>query len=121
VLLAAVRAAWPPADMIAGPRDDYRPTDLAALDVVGAVRLTDRFAVGLAADGDAFVVVPLVRDETDGWRRASPGDGVSAFVAGVPMASERPIGVDCRAGGTPRWRPYGPDTAPDARRVAISA
>ena len=28
------------------------------------------------------------------WRAARPGDGLSAFVAGVPMASERPIEAD---------------------------
>jgi maltokinase len=39
--------------------------------------------------------VPVAREEYGGaWRRARPGDGLSAFVAGVPEASERPIGVD---------------------------
>jgi predicted trehalose synthase len=93
-LLAELRAGWPPADVPDGGRDGYRPIDLATTEVVGAVRLTDRFGVALCADGEAFLVVPLVRDAADGWRRAAPGDGLSAFVAGVPMASERPIGVD---------------------------
>jgi maltokinase len=94
-LLAEFRAAWPPADVSGGHRDGYRPIDLAALELVGAVRLTDRLGVALAADGLAFVVAPLARDEVaGGWRRASPGDGLSALVAGVPMASERPMGVD---------------------------
>jgi maltokinase len=102
-LLAELRAAWPPAT---GPDDDrsddregYRPTDVASLEIVGTVRLTDRFAVALATDpgaGDgAFVVTPLARDDAGGrWRLAIAGDGLSAFVAGVPMASERSIAVD---------------------------
>jgi maltokinase len=93
-LLAELRAGWPPADVPDRARGGYRPIDLAAAEVVAAVRLTDRFGVALCADGDAFLVIPLVRDATDGWRMAVPGDGLSAFVAGVPMASERPIGVD---------------------------
>ena len=93
-LLAELRAGWPPAGMADGGRDGYRPIDLATTEVVGAVRLTDRFGVALCADDDGFLVVPLVRAAADGWRKAVPGDGLSAFVAGVPMASERPIGVD---------------------------
>jgi maltokinase len=98
-LLAELRATWPPAvpDSPPGADDGYRSTDLEALDLVGAVRLTDRFAVALAADpgaeSGAFVVVPLAHDGAR-WRRAVPGDGLSAFVAGVPAASERAIGVD---------------------------
>ena len=78
------------------PVDGYRSTDVAALDVAGAVRLTDRLGVALAAEpGGSFAVVPVAREEYGGpWRRARPGDGLSAFVAGVPEASERPIGVD---------------------------
>ena len=101
-LLAQLRATWPPAEpeahvVLGGADDGYRSTDLEALELVGAVRLTDRFAIALAADPGvepgAFVVVPLARDGAR-WRRAVPGDGLSAFVAGAPAASERAIGVD---------------------------
>ena len=52
--------------------------------------------MALAAEpGGSFAVVPVAREEYGGpWRRARPGDGLSAFVAGAPVASERPIGVD---------------------------
>jgi maltokinase len=98
-LLAELRASWPPASAPDDDRDGYRPTDLASLEIVGAVRLTDRFAVALAADpgdGDgSLLVTPMVRDDAGGrWRIAIAGDGLSAFIAGVPMASERPIAVD---------------------------
>jgi predicted trehalose synthase len=99
-LLAELRAAWPPGAAPTGndAPDGYRPTDLAALEPAGAVRLTDRLAVALAATNDAaddsFTVVPVVRADPGYWRRAVAGDGLSAFVAGAPMASERPIGVD---------------------------
>src|SRR6185369_16180672 len=95
-LLDELRASWPPSGAPSTPVDGYRSTDVAALDVVGAVRLTDRLGVALAADpGGSFAVVPVAREEDGGsWRRALPGDGLSAFVAGVPEASERPIGVD---------------------------
>lgn len=97
-LLAELRATWPPTPAPDGDGDGYRSTDLAALDVVGAIRLTDRFAVALATDSAAdddglLVVVPLARDDGR-WRAAEAGDGLSAFVAGVPYASERPIAVD---------------------------
>jgi maltokinase len=96
-LLAELRAAWPPLPGPDGHRAGYRPTDLAALDAMGAIRLTDRFAVALAAaaaaDEGSFGVFPLVRDDGR-WRTAEAGDGLSAFVAGVPLASERPIAVD---------------------------
>jgi hypothetical protein len=98
-LLAELRATWPPADEVRGDRDRDREglADLAALDVVGAIRLTDRFAVALARDArdvqESFVVVALV-SEDDRWRSAMAGDGVSAFVAGVPLASERWVDVD---------------------------
>ncbi|HET9521550.1 MAG TPA: phosphotransferase [Candidatus Limnocylindrales bacterium] len=100
-LLAELRASWPPAvatDAPAGGHLGYVRADIAALQPVGALRLTDSFAVALAAEPGAvegaFNVVPLVRGGGDRWRRARPGDGLSAFVAGVPMASERPVGVD---------------------------
>jgi maltokinase len=39
--------------------------------------------------------VPIAREEYGGpWRRARAGDGLSAFIAGVPEASERAISVD---------------------------
>lgn len=96
-LLAALRTSWPPRQagvaQESGP-GGYRPVEFGGLEPAGAVRLTDRFAVALAGEpGGAFAVAPVVRDG-DGWRRAVAGDGLSAFVAGVPMASERPVGVD---------------------------
>jgi maltokinase len=98
-LLAELRAAWPPATAPDDDRDGYRTTDLASLEIAGVIRLTDRFAVALATDahdGDgAFLVTPMTRDDAGGrWRLAIAGDGLSAFVAGVPMASERSIAVD---------------------------
>ena len=96
-LLAELRAAWPPAGRNAEDRAGYRPTNFAALEAVGAVRLADRFAIGLAHDprpgDDAFVVICLAREDGR-WRLAVAGDGLSAFVAGVPVASERSIEVD---------------------------
>jgi maltokinase len=64
-----------------------------------AIRLSDRLGVALASvdgtDRDKLSVAGLVRDARGGtWRVAVPGDGISALVAGVPMASERPIHVD---------------------------
>ena len=96
-LLDELRAAWPVAGDKAEVTDGYRPIDLARLAPAGAVRLTDRLGVALAGDAGAadgsFAVVPLARDGGT-WRRAAAGDGLSAFVAGVPAASERPVGVD---------------------------
>src|SRR5580765_6024037 len=100
-LLAELRATWPPSPGFDAATAGYRPTDLASLDVVGAVRLTDRFAVAIATDTAAdtapddgsFTVFPIVADDGR-WRAAAAGDGLSAFVAGVPLASERPIDVD---------------------------
>ena len=95
-LLAELRAVWPVAGAAETPVAGYRSTDLAALDVAGAVRLTDHLGVALAAEPDgSFVSVPVATEDYGGpWRRARPGDGLSAFVAGAPVASERPIGVD---------------------------
>jgi maltokinase len=66
---------------------------------VAALRLGERFAVAFLAEPDepgAFAVVPLARDEilVTSWRPAMPGDGLAAFVAGVPAASERAIAAD---------------------------
>jgi maltokinase len=98
-LLAELRAAWPPAEPPPGDAaSGYRRIDLAPLEPAGAVRLTERFGVALAAEpGATFACVPIVRDGDGGgkrWRAAVPGDGLSALVAGVPLASERPVGVD---------------------------
>jgi maltokinase len=108
-LLAELRAGWPPTDGVpeedapltdapAGEQPGYVRADIIALRPVGAVRLSERLAVALAADPTSvdgpFVVVPLARADAGRWRRARTGDGLSAFIAGVPMASERPIGVD---------------------------
>ena len=108
-LLAELRASWPPTDGVpaenasatdvpSGEPSGYVRAEITALRPVGAVRLTERLAVGLAADPTAvdgpFAVVPLARSDDGRWRRARTGDGLSAFISGVPMASERPIGVD---------------------------
>ncbi|HEY7131591.1 MAG TPA: hypothetical protein VH440_05030 [Candidatus Limnocylindrales bacterium] len=83
-LLEELRAG-PPIQGVDGP----------GLPPAGAVRLTDRFAVALLDTGDGgFASVPILRWGFAGWRRAVAGDGLSAFVAGVPLASERAIGVD---------------------------
>lgn len=93
-LLSELRAAWPVPGASSVAIEGYRSTDLEGLDLGGAVRLTDRLGVALAAEpGGSFASVPVVLDDGR-WRRALPGDGMSAFVAGAPMASERPIGVD---------------------------
>ena len=95
-LLEELRASWPVEGASSTPVDGYRSIDLAGLEVAGAVRLTDRLGVALAAEeAGSFASVPVAREDYGGpWRRARAGDGLSAFVAGVPEASERPIGVD---------------------------
>src|SRR5262245_5822365 len=95
-LLEELRASWPVDGASSTPVDGFRPIDVDGLPVAGAVRLTDRLGVALAAEpGGSFASVPVAREEYGGpWRRARSGDGLSAFVAGVPEASERPIGVD---------------------------
>jgi maltokinase len=50
-------------------------------------------ATHIAADDGSFAVLPVVADDGR-WRAAAAGDGLSALVAGVPVASERPIDVD---------------------------
>lgn len=93
-LLEELRRSWPPPDAAGEEADGYRPIDLSMLPLAGAVRLTDRLGVALAAEPDGSLAsVPLARDGTS-WRRARAGEGISAFVAGAPMASERRIGVD---------------------------
>ena len=95
-LLEALRESWPVEGASSATGDGFRPMDLVGLEVAGAVRLTDRLGVALLAERDgSFASVPIAREEYGGpWRRARSGDGLSAFVAGVPEASERPIGVD---------------------------
>jgi maltokinase len=96
-LLDELRAAWPPP---AASRSEGMPgyvdVYLSDHEPVAVLAVAGSLAVALAADGDAFLVVPLTRDTAadGGWRRAAPGDRLSAFVAGVPLASERPVGVD---------------------------
>lgn len=92
-LLAELRAAWPPLAAAAGSERGYKTTDLVDRPPVAALRLADRFAVALVGDGEAFLVVPLARED-GAWRAAVPGDGLSAFVAGVPLASEGAIEAD---------------------------
>ncbi len=95
-LLAELRATWPPlpaADSGLG----YATVDLTDRGPAEAIPIGGRFAVALLEDpAGPYVVVPLARDEllVTAWRLARPGDGLSAFVAGVPMASERAIDAD---------------------------
>jgi maltokinase len=95
-LLEDLRASWPEAVAATAEVEGYRSIDVASQALAGAVRLTDRLGVALAAEaGGSFASVPIAREEYGGpWRRARAGDGLSAFVAGVPEASERAIGVD---------------------------
>jgi maltokinase len=95
-LLAELREAWPIDGLAPDLLEGFRPIDLSGLEVAAAVRLTDRFGVALLADADgSYAPVPIARAGQAGpWRRARPGDGLSAFVAGAPAASERRIGVD---------------------------
>jgi maltokinase len=59
------------------------------------LRLADRFAIALVPElaTSTWTVTPLARQDGR-WRKAAPGDGLSAFVAGAPAASERAINVD---------------------------
>ena len=95
-LLGELRASWPPAGAAAG-NAGFTRVDLGTLSPAAAIRLTDRLGVALAAEpkrpAGSFASVPVVL-EGSSWRRGRPGDGISAFVAGAPMASERSIGVD---------------------------
>jgi maltokinase len=95
-LLGELRGSWPIDGLAPQLLEGFRPIDLSGLEVAGAVRLSSRLGVALLAEADAsFASVPIVRDDDGGWwRRARAGDGLSAFVAGVPEASERPVGVD---------------------------
>jgi maltokinase len=59
------------------------------------LRLADRFAIAVVPEPAAstWTVTPLARQDGR-WRKAGPGDGLSAFVTGAPAASERAIDVD---------------------------
>jgi maltokinase len=98
-LLAALRASWPPVAAVPAAElgRGYVAARLGDRPPGFALRVGDRHAVALVPEADgAFLVVPLARDAVavDTWRRAAPGDGLSAFVAGVPLASERAIAAD---------------------------
>ncbi len=96
-LLDELRATWPPAAAASQPDRGYVSSDDEIAEPAAALRLGDRFAVALIArPGGSFLVMPLARDEVvvTSWRSAGPGDGLSAFVAGVPVASERAIATD---------------------------
>jgi maltokinase len=97
-LLDELRASWPPAEP-PPDADGYVPVSVAGLRPAAAIRLTEGLAVALASidgtDRDRLAVAGLARQAPGaGWRVAVPGDGISAFVAGAPVASERPIDVD---------------------------
>jgi maltokinase len=95
-LLAELREHWPPLPPAGGGRG-YATVDLTEREPAEAVPIGDRFAVALLDEpGGSWTVVPLARDEllVTTWRVAVAGDGLSAFVAGVPMASERAIDTD---------------------------
>jgi maltokinase len=98
-LLAELRAAWPPAPARSDAPAGYVTVDVRDRPPTAALRLGARHAIALVPVDDtdgAFHVAPLARDEVliTAWRVAVAGDGLSALVAGVPMASERPLGVD---------------------------
>ena len=98
-LLDELRASWPPTAPEAATGRGDLSADESGSAPVSALRLSDRFAIALvpARGGDgSFRVVPLTRDETliTSWRQAAAGHGLSAYVAGVPMASERAIEAD---------------------------
>jgi maltokinase len=96
-LLDELRERWPPMSPPGDPDRGFQTLDLGAREPAAALRLGDHHAVALLdVPGGSFDIVPLSRDElvvTD-WRVAVAGDGLSAFVAGVPAASERAIEAD---------------------------
>ena len=96
-LLDELRDQWPPDPPLTEVARGYVAVDLAGREPAAAIRLGHRFgAVLVGAPHGSYDVVPVVRDETlvTSWRHARPGDGLSAFVAGVPLASERAIDAD---------------------------
>ena len=94
-LLGELREEWPPGPSpLRGDSDrGYVPLDLARRPPAAALRLSDRFAVALVPDEAAWLSIPLA-GFGGRWWRAAAGDGLSAFVAGVPAASERAIEAD---------------------------
>ncbi|HET7030303.1 MAG TPA: hypothetical protein VFI34_07315 [Candidatus Limnocylindrales bacterium] len=95
-ILAELREAWPPGPSPLRAREGrgYVPVDLDGTAPAVAIRLSDRFAVALVGEPDgAFRSVPLA-GFGGRWWQAAAGDGLSAFVAGVPAASERPVDTD---------------------------
>lgn len=95
-MLGELRMAWPPVAPPDATARGYATVDLAAREPAEALRLTERFAIALVREPDgAFLVLPLARaDVSAPWRIAAAGDGLSAFVAGVPLAAERAIEAD---------------------------
>jgi maltokinase len=102
-LLSEFREAWPPAvsplhageagaSTLEGDRG-YVTIDLSDRFPDAAIRISDRFGVAFVPDGAAWLSVPMA-GFGGRWWRAGPGDGLSAFVAGVPTASERALGAD---------------------------
>jgi hypothetical protein len=91
-LLAELRAASPPgrSPLHAATDDRDWTADLTHRPPGAAIRRADRYAVAFVPDADGWLVVVLA-GAAGRWWRAAPGDGVSAFVAGVPAASERRI------------------------------
>ncbi len=108
-LLAEFRESWPPGPSpLAGAAGagaattsepgvavdrGYLAADLADRPPSAAIRLGARFGVAFVADADAWLSVPMA-GFGGRWWRAAAGDGLSAFVAGAPAASERSLGVD---------------------------
>jgi maltokinase len=98
-LLGELRESWPAPEIASDLSSGYVAADLRQRPPDAAIRIGDRFAIAFFAEPDdpgAFLALPLVRDDVlvTAWRRAVAGDGLSSFVSGVPMASERALGVD---------------------------
>ena len=98
-LLRELRETWPPLPLPSGDTRGFIVDDLGGRPPDAALRLAERYGIALVEDPTAagsFLVVPVVRDPllVTSWRIARPGDGLSAFVSGVPMASERAVEGD---------------------------
>jgi maltokinase len=94
-LLAELREEWPPgpSPLRAGSDRGYVSLDLTGRPPTAAIRLSDRFADALVPDADGWLSIALA-GFGGRWWTAVAGDGLSAFVAGVPAASERAIEAD---------------------------
>jgi maltokinase len=95
-LLGELRAQWPPgpSPLRAASDGGYLAVDLTGRPPAAAVRLLgERYAIALFADVERWLSIPLA-GFGGRWWQAAAGDGLSAFVAGVPSASELAIGVD---------------------------